>query len=228
MRNLSGNIKTIEEKKLRAAVARWRKAKSRLIVLTGPRKAGKDKLREYLKRNYPGIRDLRIAEAAAKIARVLELEPERKVFHALFGVNKILYPIIGQSAYARRVGRILDREKPKLAVVQAVRTHEEFEEFVLNRGGILIGVWADPLVRYSRAVADAKKNTEKRDEGQISFREFLGDPKKETGDYNPIEREIGRMMKKAHFVVNNNYRTPSLFYRDIDKIMDFLGLKKNK
>lgn len=216
----------MNERKLEKVMAEWRRAKPRIIVLAGPRKAGKDKLRLYIKKNYRGFRDLRIADAIVKIAKVLEIEPERRVFHALFGVNQLLRPILGQSAYLRRVGRILDREKPSLVIVQAARTGEEYKELVLKRKGILIGIKADPKIRYERAVADVKRLNEKRDEGRMSFKDFMGDPKKETGEYSPIEREISSIVRRAHFVVDNNYHSPALFYRNIDEIMKFLGIKK--
>lgn len=213
-------------RKFKKIIAEWRRLEPRIIVLAGPRKAGKDKLRLYLRRNYRGFRDLRIADAIVKIARVLEIEPERRVFHALFGVNHLLRPILGQSAYVRRIGRILDRERPELALVQAARTEEEYREFVLKRNGILIGIKANPKIRYERAVADVKRLSEKRDEGRTSFNDFLGDPKKETGEYSPIEREISKIVARAHFIVENNYKTPALFYREIDKIMKILGVPK--
>lgn len=216
----------MKERNLKKVIAEWRRAKPRIIVLAGPRKAGKDKLRLYIKKNYRGFRDLRIVDAIVKIARVLEIEPERRVFHALFGVNHLLRPILGQSAYVRRVGRILDRERPELALVQAARTEEEYREFVLKRKGILIGIKADPKIRYLRAVADVKRLNEKKDEGRMSFKDFLGDPKKETGEYSPIEREISRIVSRAHYIVENNYETPALFYREIDKIMKILGVPK--
>src|SRR3989338_3988979 len=126
--------------KLKRAVADWRRQKVRLIVVAGRRKSGKDVFVDYVMRHYSGFKHYRIAEAPILIARILELPPDRKVQQALFGVNKLLYPLLGESAYKRRIARMLDREKPRFAIVEAVRTKEEFTEFVVKRKGILIGV----------------------------------------------------------------------------------------
>ncbi|MBI2640830.1 MAG: hypothetical protein HYW91_03020 [Candidatus Sungbacteria bacterium] len=198
----------------------WKRQKTRLLVLAGRRKTGKDVLLSYVMRNYPGFRHYRIAEAPTLIARILGLASDRRVLHALFGVNKILYPILKESAYKRRVARLLDGEKPKLAIVEAARTKEEYEEFVRNRKGILVGITANDSIRYERALADAKKISEKRDEGKMSFNEFM---KKE---YSLIEREIDWIVRRAHFVLDNSQNKKAPFYRAIDEAMKRLGFRK--
>lgn len=206
----------------------WKRQKPRLIVLTGCRKTGKDKLYQYLLKNYHGVVGYRIADAIIKIADILEIEPERRVQHALFGVNAVLRPIIGTSAYMRKVLRVLEREKPRLALIHAVRTVEEYREFVERRGGVLIGITADPLVRYRRAVADARVQSEKRDEGRMTYQEFLGNHRQKTGEFHPTERRVSALVARAHFIIENNNHTPHHFYRDIDAIMGELGLRKKK
>lgn len=151
------------------------------------------------------------------VAKILGLEPDRKILHALFGVNDLLRPVLGESAYKLRVAKILDTEKPGLAIVEAVRTKEEYEEFVVKRGGILIGVMARPEIRFRRAVADAQKRLGKQDEGRTTFREFIGDTKKKTGEHSPVEKEISWILKKAHFVIENNFNNTGPFYKQIDR-----------
>ena len=139
--------------------------------------------------------------------------------HALFGVNKLLHPLLGESAYKRRVAKILDRERPRLAIVEAVRTKEEYEEFVVKRKGILVGTKADDLVRYGRSLADAKKR-EKQDESKMSFQEFM------ARERHPTEREIDWITNRAHFILDNSHDKKTPFYGAIDKIMRRLGFKK--
>lgn len=200
----------------------WKRQKTRIIALAGRKKSGKDVLLSYVLRNYPGFRHYRIAEAPVRIAKVLELPPDRKVLHALFGVNALLYPLLGESAYKRRVAKMLDREKPRLAIVEAIRPKEEYEEFVTKRKGVLIGVTADDRIRYERAIHDSKGGGEKSDEGKMSFKEFM------AREQVPIEREIDWIVRRAHFVLNNNYKKRSPLYRDIDSVMKKLGFKKKK
>ena len=211
---------------LRRAILLWRRQKVRIIAITGPRKAGKDVLADYILGNYKGVRHLRIADAPMLIAKILGLEADRRIYHALFGVNKLLYPIIGESAYKRRVAHILDAEKPKLAIVEAIRTKEEYREFVEKRKGILVGIVAEPQIRYERAVFDAGRSKEKRDEGKMTFKEFVGHPKKETGEHSPIEREIQWILKRAHFIIENDYKTKEPVYQATREVLSRLGLKK--
>lgn len=212
--------------KHKKALSEWKHQRVRIIAITGPRKAGKDVVTDYIKRNYKGVRHLRIADAPMLIAKILGLEADRRIYHALFGVNKLLYPLIGESAYKRRVARILDNERPALVLVEAIRTKEEYREFVEKRKGVLIGIVADPKMRYERALIDAKHLKEKRDEGKITFKTFMGHPKKGTGEHSPIEREIQWILGRAHFIIKNNYKTKTPVYRALDSILSELGLKR--
>src|SRR3989338_1302717 len=138
-------------KSLQKRIALWKRQKTRLLVLAGKRKAGKDVFIEHVMRNYPGFKHYRFAQAPDLIAKILELPIERRIQQALFGVNALLYPMLGEAAYKRRVAKLVDREKPKLAIIESARTKEEYEEFVIKRKGILIGFKADDKIRYERA-----------------------------------------------------------------------------
>lgn len=198
----------------------WKRQKTRLLVLAGRRKTGKDVFLDYVMESYKGFRHYRIADTPALIAKILELPADRRVYHALFGVNTLLYPILGESAYKRRVAIMLDRERPRLAIVEAARTKEEYREFVEKRKGILIGVVADDRVRYERALQDAKVSQDKRDEGKMTFRQFM------AKEHSPIEREIDWIINRAHFVVNNSHYKKVPFYGAIDEVMKRLGFRK--
>lgn len=201
---------------------KWREQNVKLLVLAAKRKAGKDVFLDYVLRHYPGIRHYRIAEAPVRIAEILELPLDRKIQQTLFGVNKLLYPLLHESAYKRRVAKLLDKERPSLAVVEAIRTREEYEEFVVKRGGILVGITADNRMRYERARADAQKNKEKRDEGNMTFRRFMDREKVE------VEREIAWIVSKSHFIMDNSQNEKAPFYRRIDEIMSKLGFTPHK
>ena len=213
----------VAKKKLAKAISQWRRARTRLLVVAGQKKAGKDVLISYFQRNYKNFRHYRIAETPIKIAELLELPRDRRVLQALFHVNDLLYPILGESAYKRLIRRRIDKEKPDFAVVEAVRTKEEYEEFVVKRGGILIGVGAPERLRYERALGDAKKRgSEKKDEKHMSFREFL---KRET---LPIERDIDWIVGHAHFILTNDSDDYPAFYKKIDAVMRELGISKKR
>ena len=194
----------------------------RLLVVAGRRKSGKDVLVDYIMKHYRGFTHYRIAEAPVLIAKILELPPDRKVQQALFGVNELLRPLLGESVYKRRVARLLDRERPRNALVEAIRPKEEYEEFVVKREGILIGVTAPDRMRYARALRDAKHSAEKRDEGNMTFREFM------AHERVPIERDIDWIVARAHFILENNYTRHMPFHRLVDAVMQELGFQKTK
>ena len=206
-------------RQFRKAIGRWRRQRVKIIGVAGGRKTGKDVFVGYLTRHYPGFRHVRIADAPARIAKVLGLRPERRIFHALFGVNALLKPIIGESAFKRRAAMILDKERPRFAVVEALRTKEEYREFIIKRKGILVGIEADDRIRYERALKDARRNPEKRDEGKMTFKEFV------SKESSPIEREIAYIMQKAHIVIRNDYKVHHQFYQEVAKALKPLGLR---
>ncbi len=207
--------------KLKQEISRWKKQKTRLIVVAGKRKSGKDVLVDWVMRNYPGFKHYRIADGPDLIAKVLKLPIERRIQHALFGVNALLYPFLGESAYKRRVAKLLDEERPRFAIVEAIRTKEEYEEFVVKRKGILIGVEADDRIRYLRAIGDAGSKYRKRDEDKMSFRQFM------AKENSPGEREIDWIVNHAHFKINNNYEKPSDYYAKIGEVMKEIGFKRH-
>lgn len=216
----------MDSRELQTALYRWRRRKNRLLLISGQKKAGKTTLLKYLKRHYGDFLHIRFADAPMKIAKILEIPPDRRVFHALFGVNALLRPILGESAYKRRVARILDRTNPPLALIEAIRTDEEFQEFFVKRGGIQLGVAADLKVRFKRILADALG--EKKDEAEFTYEQFVGDPEKQTGEYHPIEREIAGIVARSHFILDNNSDNPRDLYRQIDEVMKQLGIPKRR
>lgn len=206
--------------RLKKAITTWRRQKVKIIGVVGKRKAGKDVFVDCVMKNYRLMRHVRIADAPLLIAKILYLPADRRVYHALFGVNALLYPILKESAFKRRAAVILDKEKPHLVIVEALRTREEYQEFIIKRKGILIGIAAADNIRYQRALKDARKQSEKQDEGRMTFKEFMA---KES---SPIEREIAYIMKRAHITIRNDYKTHHPFHQKIREVLAPLGLKR--
>lgn len=207
-------------RRLKSAILQWRQQKSRLLVLIGKRKSGKDVFVDYVLKHYPGFKHYRFADGPDLIARALKLPIERRIQHALFSVNAVLYPFLGESAYKRRVSKLIDEERPAFALVEAVRTEEEYKEFVVRRMGILVGIEADDRIRHQRALEDAGKKKKKADEDKMTFRQFMAKEK------FPLERSVNRMIKRAHFVIRNDFADKKPFYREIDKVMAELGFRR--
>lgn len=209
----------MKKQNLQKVISRWKKQKTRIVAIAGQRKAGKDVLVRYILKHYPQFLHVRITEPTILIAKILELPPERRIMDTLAGLNKIFHPILGENVMKRRAARIIDRVKPKYAIVEALRPLEEYEEFVIKRKGILIGVTSSPEIRYKRAVADLKKSKEKKDEGTLSFKKFL------EIDKQPMQKQIKWIVKRAHFVINNDYSAKD-YHARIEEIMEKLGVAK--
>lgn len=208
------------------AISYWQEQSTKIILLAGRRGTGKDEVQKYILARYPHMPTYRIADGPTGVANFLRIEPTRAVQHALFGVNKLLYQILGESAYKRLVTMRLDEDRPAHAIVAALRTEEEYQEFVVRRRGILIGLSASPEVRFERARTRAQMGaSEKNDEGTFTFQEFMGDREKQTGEYNPIEREIDLIVDRAHFIIENNFDMLDPFHAELAKAMSQLGLK---
>ena len=210
----------MKKENLQKVISKWKKQKTHLLVVAAKRKSGKDVFVSYIMRNYPGFKHYRFADAPDLIAKILELPIERRIQQALFRVNKLLYPILGESAYKRRVAKMVDREKPKLAIIESARTKEEYREFVLKRGGFLIGFRADDRIRYERALSDAGRKHRKQDEDKMSFHQFM------DKERPLIERDIDWIVNRAHLIIENNFSNPKPFYLLIDQVMKQLGFKK--
>jgi hypothetical protein len=211
------------QKSQKKKIALWKRMPIRLVVIAGQKKAGKDAFIQYVKRHYAIPHHYRIAEAPAQIATLLGLPRNRAIYQKLFEVNALLYPLIGESAYKRRVAHLIDSEKPHLAIVEAVRTFEEYKEFVTKRKGILVGITAPDQLRYQRALEDTRRGSdEKSDEGKMTFKEFM---KRETV---PIERDIRSIVHRADFVIENRTNDYQPFYKNADVIMQILGVKRRR
>jgi hypothetical protein len=207
------------------AIDYWQEQPTRIILLAGRRGTGKDEVQDYLLAHYPHMPIYRIADGPTGVANFLRIEPTRAVQHALFGLNKLLYPILGESAYKRLVAMRLDEDQPAHAIVAALRTEEEYKEFVVKRKGILIGLCALPKVRFGRTRIRAQMGSlEKNDEGTFTFEEFMGNQEKQTGEYHPIEREIDLIVDRAHFIIENNFDKLEPFHAELANVTNKLGL----
>lgn len=203
----------------RDMLEQWRARTPRLLVIAGLRKAGKTVAISYILKNFQPLSHIRIADAPFRIAEILKIQPSREVYHALFYINELLRPVLGEAAFKRRAAKILDEERPPLALVDAIRTWEEYDEFVRKRGGILIGIHADDAARHRRATGEAAIG-EKEDERSMSLEEFL------AKEQHPIEREIKAIVARSHILIENNHEDAPPFFDAIDLELGRLGLKK--
>ena len=216
----------MERKISKDTLRAWQARDIKIIAIAGKRRTGKDILQNHIRGKFPTIPQYRIADAPTEIARILRIEPSREAQHALFGVNALLFGLLGESAFKRRVSLMLKEDAPPIALIAALRTEEEYYEFVTKWGGILIGLRASFETLHDRARSAARTGGEKRDEAELTFQAFMGDPVRGTGEYHPIEREIEGIVARAHIIIENNFDTLEPFHAKIDEALDQLELSQ--
>ncbi len=160
-----------------------------LIGIIGENGSGKDTFCEFLKEIHPSAQFIRFSDPLREMLSVLFEEIKREDQQWL--ANN-LRERFGEDILTGAVERKIERSHNDLYVLNGIRVWEDFH-FLKEKEGYLVYVTADQRTRWERL----KKRGEKEDDGS-SFEEFL---KKED---NPTERDIPKIGKEAHFVVDNN------------------------
>lgn len=83
------------------------------------------------------------------------------------------------------------------AVIESLRAVAEVKK-IKELGGIVIGVDAEPRLRYERAFARASETD------HVSFEEWLEQEKRESNPDDPTKQDIFGALKESDFVVKNN------------------------
>lgn len=83
------------------------------------------------------------------------------------------------------------------AVIEALRALAEVRE-IKKLGVIVIGVDADPEIRYTRAYARGEEKD------NVSFEKFLAQEREESNPDNPAKQDIFGALKESDAVVQNN------------------------
>ncbi len=89
------------------------------------------------------------------------------------------------------------RDGAKLVIIESIRAVAE-AEFLHDRGGILLAVDADSLIRYER-VQSRRSSTD-----QVSYEEFLQHEALEANDPNPHGMQKAKVMEMANYTLTNN------------------------
>lgn len=83
------------------------------------------------------------------------------------------------------------------AIIESLRAVAEARR-IKELGGIVIGVDADPHIRYERSVA---RGSEK---DQVSFDHWLDQERRESNPDDPTKQDIFGTLKEADYVITNN------------------------
>lgn len=96
-------------------------------------------------------------------------------------------------------------------VIEALRARAEVEK-IKELGGTVIGVDADPKIRYGRAVA---RGSEK---DNVTYEEWLAQEQKETNPDDPTKQDVFGALKQSDFIVQNNGTIEEL-YTQIEEVL---------
>lgn len=103
------------------------------------------------------------------------------------------------------------------AVIESLRVVAEVKR-IKELGGIVIGIDADPAVRYKRAFG---RGSEK---DHVTFEEWLVQEKQESNPTDPTKQHIFGALKESDYIIQNNGTKEDL-HREIDAIFEKIKIK---
>lgn len=98
------------------------------------------------------------------------------------------------------------------AVIESLRAVSEVK-LIQQLGGIVIGVDADPQIRYDRAFARGSVTD------NVSFDYWLEQEKRESNPDDPTKQDIFGSLKAADYIVTNNGTLEELFAQ-VERILE--------
>ena len=178
-----------------------------VIGITGSFGAGKGTVVEYLKKE----KGFTHYSASGFIVEEIErrgLEVNRDTMAIVANDLRELHgpSYIIDSLYARAKERGGDVIIESLRAVAEVRRIKEL-------GGIVLGIDAEPEIRYAHSVA---RNSEK---DHVTYEKWLSQERAESNQTNPHKQNIFGALKESDYIISNNDSLEGLY----EKVEEFLN-----
>lgn len=98
------------------------------------------------------------------------------------------------------------------AVIESIRAVAE-AKFIKDQGGIIIGIDAEPMLRYARSRGRGSETDE------VTFEEWKAQEVKETNPEDPTKQDIFGALRESDFILENNGTLPEL-YSKIESVLE--------
>ncbi len=101
------------------------------------------------------------------------------------------------------------------SVIESLRTKDEVKR-IQELGGVVIGVDADPKVRYERTYARGSSKD------NVSYEQWLEQERRESNPHDPTKQDIFGALKQADHIILNNSTFEDL-YQHINTTLDLIN-----
>jgi dephospho-CoA kinase len=165
---------------------------------------GKETVKKYLEKNYQA-KSCRFSSIMRDILDRLYLDKSRNNIQKL---STGLRQIYGEDILAQSITKEVKALKAKILVVDGVRRQADIKYLNDLDNFYLVAIEAKPEIRYQRLI----KRAENVGDSEKTYEEFLAEHAKEA------DKQIPLVMKKAHFIIDNNGNLQEL-YNQIDKLV---------
>ncbi len=174
-----------------------------IVGLTGSYGAGKGSVAEYLV-NHNGFAHF---SARTFITHALEKEGLGTDRDSMIAMGNKLRAEYGPSYIFEQLVQMA-KDHGGDAVVESVRTVTE-AEYVRSQGGVVLGVDADPQVRYHRIVARGSETD------HVTFEEWKAQEQSESNPDDPTKQDVFGALRASDAIIQNSTTLEDL-YREVD------------
>jgi dephospho-CoA kinase len=178
-----------------------------IIGLTGSYGAGKGSVADYLV-NQKGFAHF---SARTFITKALENEGLEINRDSMIAMGNALRREHGPSYIFEQLVKMA-KEHGGDAVVESVRTVAE-ANYVRNQGGIVLGVDADPVVRYERILARGSETD------HVSYDAWKAQERSETNPDDPNKQDVFGALRASDVIILNSTTLEDL-YEAVDAFLE--------
>lgn len=179
-----------------------------IVGLVGPIGVGKTTIGDYFASK--GYKRLKFSDPIKEETNRLKLPHTREIFQ---DVGDSLRERFGNDYIARALLEKVRKDRDGNFVVEGFRNPDEIKPFLKLSNFILLGLNADPEVRYQRL----KKRSEPRD--PKNFEEFKKQAERDQGMLQPAHgQQVLKCLELADFVIDTD-KVKSEVFRQVEEVL---------